>query len=112
MYIIDDCSATKALAKKKDMLSELAFSGRHTLQSVWVLTQKYNSVLTDLREQVRWLALFHCKDRDSFEEALHKNNVIPISEKYQVRKMLAETKHSLVIIKTDQPAGYSVITNN
>ena len=29
LFIIDDCSATKALTKKKDMLSELAFSGRH-----------------------------------------------------------------------------------
>ena len=42
-YVIDDGSATKALTKKKDMLSELAFSGRHAKQSVWVLTQKYNS---------------------------------------------------------------------
>ena len=45
LYIIDDCSASKALTKKKDMLSELAFSGRHASQSVWVLTQKYNAVL-------------------------------------------------------------------
>ena len=56
---IDDCSATKALTKKRDMLS--AFSGRHADISVWVLTQKYNSVLTDLCEQTRWVALFHCK---------------------------------------------------
>ena len=28
LYIIDDCSASKALTKKKDMLSELAFSKR------------------------------------------------------------------------------------
>ena len=27
LYIIDDCSATKELTKKRDMLSELAFSG-------------------------------------------------------------------------------------
>ena len=66
LYIIDDCSASTALAKKKDMLSMLAFSGRHAEQSVWVLTQKYNSVLKDLREQTRWVCLFHCKDRDSF----------------------------------------------
>ena len=59
LFIIDDCSATKALTKKKDMLSELAFSGRHADISVWVLTQKYNSVLKDLREQTRWVALFH-----------------------------------------------------
>ena len=63
LFIIDDCSATKALTKK-DMLSELAFSGRHADISVWVLTQKYNSVLKDLREQTRWVALFHCKDCD------------------------------------------------
>ena len=69
-------------------------------------------MLTDLRKQVRWLALFHCKDRDSFKEVLRENDVIPLSEKNHVRKMLAETKHSLVIIKTDQPAGYSVVTNN
>ena len=60
LYIVDDCSATKALTKKKDMLSKLAFLGRHAQQSIWVLTQKYNSVLKDLREQTRWLALFHC----------------------------------------------------
>jgi len=44
------------------MLSELAFSGRHAKQSVWVLVQKYNTVCKDLREQTKWVALFHCKD--------------------------------------------------
>ena len=29
LYIIDDCSASTALTNKKDMLSMLAFSGRH-----------------------------------------------------------------------------------
>ena len=50
LNLIDDCAASKALTQKKNMLSELAFSGRHASQSVWVLTQKYNSVLKDLRE--------------------------------------------------------------
>jgi len=45
------------------MLSELAFSGRHAKQSLWVLVQKYNAVCKDLREQTKWVALFHCKDR-------------------------------------------------
>lgn len=43
MYIIDDCSARKAMTKNKDMMFELAFSGRHAKQSVQVLAQKYNS---------------------------------------------------------------------
>ena len=80
LFLIDDCSATKALTKKKDMLSELAFSGCHADISVWVLTQKYNSVLKDLREQMRWVALFHCKDRDSFEDCLRENDVISTRE--------------------------------
>ena len=45
LCIIDDCSATKELTKKKDMLSQLAFSGRHAEQSVWVISQRYISVL-------------------------------------------------------------------
>ena len=109
LYVIDDCSATKALTKKKDMLSELAFSGRHAKQSVWVLTQKYNSVLKVLREQTRWVALFHCKDRNSFEDCLRENDVIPTrEERLDVRKKLAETKHAKLLLETDQPAVYMV----
>ena len=111
LYIIDDCSASKALTKKKDMLSELAFSGRHADQCVWVLTQKYNSVLKDLREQTRWVALFHCKDRDSFEECLRENDVVPSrEERVATRQLLAETKHTKLLLKTDQPTAYKVLT--
>lgn len=110
LYIVDDCSATKALTKKKDMLSELAFSGRHAQQSIWILTQKYNSVLKDLREQTRWVALFHCKDRDSFEECLRENDVIPLlEERAMVRQLLAKRKHAKLVLKTDQPTAYKVL---
>ena len=105
LYVIDDCSATKALTKKKDMLFELAFSGRHAKQSVWVLTQKYNSVLKYLREQTRWVALFHCKDLVSFGDCLRENDVIPAREE---RQQLAETKHAKLLLKMDQPAAYMV----
>jgi len=52
------------------VLSELAFSGRHAKQLLWVLVQKYNAVCKDLREQTKWVALFHCKDRFSFVDVL------------------------------------------
>ena len=110
LYIIDDCSANRALTKKKDMLSYLAFSGRHAQQSVWVLTQKYNSVLKDLREQTQWLALFHCKDRDSFEDCLKENDVIPTrEERLAIKKQLSNTKHSKLLLKTTQPSCYKII---
>jgi hypothetical protein len=110
LYIIDDCSASRALTKKRDMLSELAFSGRHAEQSIWVLTQKYNSVLKDLREQTRWVAIFHCKDRDSFQDCLRENDVIPtLEERAVVRQQLAKTKHAKLLLKTDQPSAYTIV---
>ena len=109
LYIIDDCSALKALTKKKDMLSELAFSGRHVKQSVWVLTQKYNSVLKDLREQTKWVALFHCKDKNSFNDCMDENNIIPADQVPMIKQKLAQTKHAKLVLKTDQPIAYKVL---
>ena len=78
-------------------------------QSVWVLTQKYNFVLKAFREQTRWVALFHCKDRDSFEDCLRENDVTSTREQRAlVRQQLAETKHTKLLLKTDQPAAYMV----
>ena len=94
------------------MLSMLAFSGRHTGQSVWVLTQKYNFVLKDLREQPRWVCLFHCKDRDSIEDCLRENGVIPTREQRAlVRQKLAETKRAKLLLMTDQPVCYTVLSD-
>lgn len=110
LYIIDDMSAEAALTKKKDMLSELAFSGRHAEQSVWVLSQRYNSVLKDLREQTRWVALFHMKDSYSFHDCLRENDVIRSPEEVaNVRNQLAETKHSVLLLKTDSPSEYVIL---
>lgn len=108
LYLIDDMAADTALTKKKDMLSKLAFSGRHTKQSVWVLTQKFNAVSKDLREQTKWVALFHCKDRFSFTDALDENDVVPLELRKELGAVLAASKHTKLLIKTDQPAGYSI----
>ena len=106
LYIIDDCSATKELTKKKDMLSQLAFSGRHAEQSVWVISQIYISVLKDLQEQAKWVCMFYTKDRDSFEYCLRENDVVPLEEKQKIKEELSKVKHRKLILKTDQPTGY------
>ena len=53
LFIIDNCSAEDEINKQRDALSELAFSGRHRNHSLWVLTQKYNSISKDVREQLK-----------------------------------------------------------
>ena len=59
---IDDCSAEVEINKKRDASSELAFSGRHGNHYLWVLTQKYNSISKNVREQLKWLCVFFTKD--------------------------------------------------
>ena len=71
------------------MLSELALSGRHAEQSVCVISQRYNSVLKDLREQTKWVCMFYTKDRDSFDNCFRENDVIPtLEERKNKRRML------------------------
>ena len=82
------------------------------MQSVWVLAQKYNSVLKNLRVQTRWGCSFHCKDGDSFEDCLRENDLIPSREqRVMVRQQLAETKHAKLLLKTDQPVCYTVLSD-
>ena len=110
LYITDGCSATKELTKKKDMLSELAFSGRHADQSMRVISQRYISVLKDLRERTKWFCMFYTKDRDSFDNCLRENDVIPtLEERQRIKKELAKVKHRKLILKTDQPTGYWLV---
>ena len=89
--MIDDCSAEGEINKKRDVLSELTFSGRHRNHSLWVLTQKYNPVSKNIREQMRWLCLFFTKHRDSFEDCLRENDIIPDkSERDRLKKCLQD----------------------
>ena len=109
LFIIDDCSAEKDIVKKRNTLSMIAFSGRHVKISVWILTQKYNAVLTDFREQLKFIALFYSKDRDSFESCLRENDVMSKHERELAKDKLKSRKHSKLILKTDQPTGYAVL---
>ena len=110
LFIIDDCSAEGKIYKKRDALSELAFSGRHRNHSLWVLTQKYNSVSKDVREQIKWLCLFFTKDRDSFEDCLRENDVIhDKNERDRLKKCLQDRPYSKLILKCYQPTGYHLL---
>ena len=66
----------KIINKEKSILSKLAYSGRHADQSVWVILQRYISVLIDFHEQTKWVCMFNTQDMDSFENCLSVNDVI------------------------------------
>ena len=110
LFVIDDCSAEKDAKLKNNMLSKLAFSGRHYGISVWMLSQKYNSVSKDFREQIKLVVLFYCKDRDTFDACLDENDVIENKEeKNQIKQMLKKEKYLKFVLKTDVPTGYKLL---
>jgi hypothetical protein len=53
LFIVDDCANLWESKNKYTNLTELAFSGRHFGISVWLLTQKYNAICKDLRENCK-----------------------------------------------------------
>ena len=109
MFIIDDCLVEGEINKTQDALSELAFSSRDRNHSLWVFTQKYNSVSKE-REQIKWLCLFFTKDRDSFENCLRENDVVPDkNERDRLKKCLQDRPYSKLILKCYQPTGYYLL---
>ena len=107
LFIINDCSAEGEINKKRDALSEPTFSDRHRNHSLWVLTQKYNSVSKDVRDQIKWLCFFFTKDRDSFEDRLSENDVIhDKNERDRLKECLQDRPYSKLIPKCYQPTGY------
>ena len=74
--------------------------------------QKYNSVSKDVREQIKRLCLFFTKDRDSFEDCLRENDVIPDkSERDRLKKCLQDRPYSKLILKCYQATGYHFSMN-
>lgn len=110
LFIIDDCSAEKDIIKKRNSLAKLAFSGRHAGISVWILTQKYNSVLKDFREQLKTVVLFNTKDKHSFNECLDENDVIDSKEeKDKIKQRLRKEKFCKLVLRTDFPSQYKCL---
>jgi hypothetical protein len=65
-------------------LTRLAFSGCHLSISVRFITQKYNAVVKDFRDNIRALVQFYEKDEDSLKAALSENGIIPKEQRQGV----------------------------
>ena len=77
LFIIDDCSAEGEISKKRDALH----------RNIIPYPKTY------LREQIKWLCLFFTKDRDSFEDCLRENDVIPDKNERERLKNVCKIDH-------------------
>ena len=109
LFLLDDIANLWDAKHRCSELCKLAFSARHARISVWVLTQKYNGIVKDFRDNIRMLVLFYNKDKSAMEDALKENNIIPKDEIEGILKTLKDNKHSKLIMQLEQPLYYEVL---
>ena len=74
------------------------------------LNAKIYSIFKDVREQLKWLSSFFTKDRDSFEDCLRENDVVPDkNERDRLKKCLQNKLYSELILKCYQPTGFYLL---
>jgi len=110
LIIIDDCANLQDAKQKATALTKLAFHGRHANISTWILTQKYNAIVKDFRQNIMMLILFYDKDKESREAAFKENDIgLSSEEKDKIVKTLKSHKRTKVILKLVQPFEFLVI---
>ena len=108
LFIIDDCANLHESKMKESAICKLAFHGRHLNISTWIITQKYNAIVKDFRDNIRMLILFFDKDRESMELAMKHNNVVPKEEINDVINTLKHNKRSKLIMRLEHPFDYVI----
>jgi hypothetical protein len=108
LFLIDDCANLHDSKMKESSICKLAFHGRHHNISTWVITQKYNAIVKDFRDNIRMLIMFFDKDRDSMESALKQNNIIPKENVNEIINLLKTKKGSKLIMILEHPFAYSI----
>ena len=103
LFLIDDCANLHDMKKKQSELCFLAFSGRHLGITVWVINQKYNSIVKDFRENIRFLVLFYNKDEKAMKQALEENNIIPKEQRDDYITALKNNKGSKLLLRLEHP---------
>jgi len=106
LFIIDDCANLHESKMKESAICKLAFHGRHHNISTWIITQKYNAIVKDFRDNIRMLILFFDKDKESMELALKQNNIIPKEQINDIINTLKHNKRSKLIMRLEHPFDY------
>jgi hypothetical protein len=110
LIIIDDCANLYDAKLKSTALTKLAFHGRHANLSTWVITQKYNAIVKDFRENVKILILFYDKDRESRDAAFKENDIgITPAEKDTITRELKNNKNSKLVMHLFPPFSFEVL---
>ena len=109
LFLIDDCSNLHDSKMKESAICKLAFHGRYHNISTWIITQKYNAIVKDFRDNIRILISFFDKNKESMELALKQNNIIPKENINNIINELKNNKGSKLIMRLEHPFEYIIL---
>ena len=76
IFIIDDIIADESFDKRRELLLELAISGRHRGHFLWLVTQSHSAIPKNLRRQDKAIFVWYPKERADLKMIHDKNNVL------------------------------------
>ena len=88
LFSIDDIIANETLDKHCQPLLELAISGRHRDDFLWLLTQSYTAVPNNIRRQAKMLYVWYPENRMDLNTIHEENDVIGQEELARVKAQL------------------------
>ena len=98
---MDDIIADEGLDKRRQLLLELAISGRYRDHSLWLLTQSYYAVPKNLRRQAGAIFTWYPKERRDLKMIHDENDVLTDDEYSIVRGLLRKTKCACLYIRNE-----------
>ena len=103
LFLIDDIIADETLDKRCQPLLELAISGRHRSHSLWLLTQSYTAIPSNIRRQAKMLYIWYPKNRTDLNTIHEENDVIGPEALARVKAQLKRGKHTCLIMRIEHP---------
>ena len=72
------------------MKIDCSHKARHMGISTWLITQEYNAVIKDYRDNIRMMVLYYNKDDKSLIKVFEENNIVNKAERDDIIHKLRE----------------------
>ena len=109
LFVVDDVIADETLDKRRNPLLELAISGRHRKQSLWILTQSYTALPKNLRRQKKQLFAWYPSEKSDLKTIDEETNLINSDDLLKIKERLKIKKHACLYVRLEHPRFFQVL---
>ena len=109
LFVVDDVIADETLDKRRNPLLELAISGRHRKQSLWILTQSYSALPKNLRRQKKQLFVWYPSEKSDLKMVDEETNLMTSDDLVKIKERLKIKKHACLYVRLEHPRFFQVL---